>query len=95
MQEFGVTLQIALQSRGLPEVPPKGNPTKGNPTNEMAELQARLRKLETAGESRLTSRPTSLRQTSKLQQQASPPVGVLAGEHAAEDAFEGAVQEEH
>ena len=80
---------------GLQEVPPKGNPTKGNTANEMAELKTRLRKLETAGESHLTSRPTSLRQTSKLQQQASPPVGVLAGEHAAEDVVEGAVQEEH
>jgi hypothetical protein len=49
MQEFGVKLQLALQSRGLPEVPPKGNPTKGNTTNEMAESKTRLRKLETAG----------------------------------------------
>ena len=49
MQEFVVKLQLALQSRGLPEVPPKGNPTKGNTTNEMAELKARVRKLETAG----------------------------------------------
>ena len=49
MQEFGVKLQLALQSRGLQEVPPKGNPTKGNTANEMAELKTRLRKLETAG----------------------------------------------
>ena len=49
MQEFGVKLQTALQSSGLQEVPPKGNPTKGNTTNEMAELKARVRKLETAG----------------------------------------------
>ena len=37
-------LQLALQSRGLPEVPPQGNPT-----NEMEALKDRLRKLETAG----------------------------------------------
>ena len=49
MQEFGVKLQLALQIRGLQEVPPKGNPTKGNTANEMAELKTRLRKLETAG----------------------------------------------
>ena len=49
MQEFGVKLQTALQSRGLQEVPPKGNPTKSNTATEMAELKTRLRKLETAG----------------------------------------------
>jgi len=49
MQEFSVKLQLALQSHGLPEVSPKGNLTKGNPTNEMADLKARLRKLEMAG----------------------------------------------
>ena len=49
MQEFGVKLQLALQSRGLQEVPPKGNPTKSNTATEMAELKTRLRKLETAG----------------------------------------------
>jgi hypothetical protein len=57
MQEFGVKLQLALQSRGLLEVPPKGNPTKGNTTNEMAGLKARLRKLETAGEKSLDKPP--------------------------------------
>jgi hypothetical protein len=95
MQEFGVKLQLALQSRGLQEVPPKGNPTKGNTANEMAELKTRLRKLETAGGKPPDKPP---RQASARQASSSsrpPPVGVLAGEHAAEDAVEGAVQEEH
>jgi len=57
MQEFGVKLQLALQNRGLPEVPPKGNPTKGNTTNEMADLKVRLRKLETAGGKQTDKQP--------------------------------------
>jgi hypothetical protein len=95
MQEFGVKLQLALQSSGLQEVPPKGNPTKGNTANEMSELKTRVRKLETAGGKPPDKPPDKVRQTSKLQQQGSPPVGVLAGEHAAEDAVEDTVQEEH
>ena len=43
MQTFGAKLQLALQSRGLLEVPPKSNPTNG-----LADLKARLRKLEMA-----------------------------------------------
>jgi hypothetical protein len=43
MQAFGANLQLALQSRGLLEVPPESNPT-----NELADLKARLRKLEIA-----------------------------------------------
>jgi hypothetical protein len=41
MQNFGANLQLALKSRGLPEV------TRGdkNPTNELADVKARLCKL--------------------------------------------------
>ncbi len=43
MQAFVAKLQLALQSLDLLEVPPKSNPT-----NWLANLKARLRKLEMA-----------------------------------------------
>jgi hypothetical protein len=72
MQAFVAKLQLALQSRGLLEVPPESNPT-----NELADLKATLRKLEIA-EGNLPDKQAPA--------EACLPVGVLAGEDLAADA---------
>jgi hypothetical protein len=46
IKEFGAKLRVTLQSRGLSEVPPKATAAA---VNELAGMQARLRKLESGG----------------------------------------------
>ena len=71
---FGVKLQLALQSSGLPEVPPKSNPT-----NKLTDLKARMRKLEMA-EGKLPDKPTNKPQTDKQAPAAGmPPRGGARG----------------